>query len=67
MISGPLVASINNKITLVGVTSWGYGCAQAPYPGVYARVTAQKTWILANSDAGKCQNQSITRGGSKKK
>lgn len=53
---GPLVTSLNGKATLVGVTSFGIGCAQSPYPGVYARVTAQKSWILANSDAGTCQN-----------
>ena len=55
-ISGPMVALVNNKITLAGVTSWGTGCALSPYPGVYSRVTAQEAWILANSDAGSCQN-----------
>ena len=54
---GPMVASVNNKVTLVGVTSFGIaGCAVADKPGVYARVTAQKSWILENSDAGSCQN-----------
>ena len=53
---GPMVAAVNSKITLVGVTSFGTGCAQSPYPGVYSRVSAQKAWILANSDAGSCQN-----------
>lgn len=42
---GPLVA--NGK--LIGLVSWGIGCAQAGYPGVYARVAAARGWIRTTS------------------
>ncbi|XP_030386412.1 trypsin delta/gamma-like protein CG30031 [Scaptodrosophila lebanonensis] len=39
---GPLVS--NNK--LVGLVSWGTGCAQTKYPGVYTDVAQLKSWVV---------------------
>ena len=42
---GPLVTAINGRYTLIGVVSWGFGCAQPDYPGVYARMTTVLDWV----------------------
>lgn len=40
---GPLYDKEND--TLVGITSWGTGCALAAYPGVYSRIADEWDWI----------------------
>ncbi|KAH8290132.1 hypothetical protein KR054_000179, partial [Drosophila jambulina] len=44
---GPLVSGG----VLVGVVSWGYGCAYANYPGVYASVADLRSWVVNNANS----------------
>lgn len=49
---GPLImiGENNTKPRLVGVVSFGNGCADPKYPGVYGRVTAARKWINSVTD-----------------
>jgi len=52
---GPLMVEENGRWTLVGVTSFGQGCARPGKPGVYARVTEAMDWIRKHT-SGACSS-----------
>ena len=45
---GPFVCNEGGKAIIAGVVSWGYGCADANYAGVYSRNTAALDWIKSS-------------------
>ncbi|KAF6210644.1 hypothetical protein GE061_013751 [Apolygus lucorum] len=55
-----------NRYTVVGIVSYGYGCAQVGAPGVNTKVSAYRDWILQKIQqtvpgAATCQNKSSKR------
>ena len=52
---GPMVTLTDGgHYTIIGVTSWGRGCAMETAPGVYARVTHVMDWIQENIKGTLC-------------
>ncbi|MGA9521698.1 MAG: trypsin-like serine protease [Myxococcaceae bacterium] len=49
---GPLTVLEGNTRVLAGVVSWGYGCADSRYPGLYARVSSFESWVASKIGGG---------------
>ncbi|KAJ9050062.1 hypothetical protein DSO57_1018062 [Entomophthora muscae] len=45
---GPIFVASGDSYTLVGIVSWGRGCASKGYPGVYTRTSAVAGFIAEN-------------------
>ncbi len=47
---GPLVVAEGDRYFQAGVVSWGQGCGDAGFPGVYASVAYFRDWINNNTE-----------------
>lgn len=45
---GPLVVNVSGQTQLAGIVSWGIGCADPNYYGVYTRVSTIVSWVNSN-------------------
>lgn len=48
---GPLLIKKNGQPLLIGIVSWGEGCARAKYYGIYSKVSAGLGWINSKLEA----------------
>lgn len=45
-----MIFNIKRQWVLVGITSYGFGCARKEYAGVYTRVAAYDDWIQQHTN-----------------
>ncbi|XP_007949979.1 serine protease 44-like [Orycteropus afer afer] len=51
---GPLVCEFNNTWMQVGIVSWGIGCGQKGFPGVYTEISYYKDWLFSQLNQASC-------------
>ena len=54
---GPLIADVNAELQLAGVVSWGIGCGQPGYPGVYTRMSMYMEWVCCYVYIRGCEHE----------
>ncbi|XP_072016599.1 neurexin-1-like [Amphiura filiformis] len=61
---GPFAIKDGSQWYLVGLVSWGYGCADPQYPGVYTRVHRFRQWIddVIDDDMETCEDKEMKIG-----
>lgn len=60
---GPLMVTQDNQTRLVGVVSWGRGCAEVQTYGVYARVNKFSEWIASYTEEQPDSDDDSSGGG----
>lgn len=48
---GPLVTQKDSNWHITGIVSWGNGCAEPDFPGIYTKVMNYHDWILQHVDS----------------
>ena len=57
---GPLTVPFGGDTLLAGVVSWGYGCADPDFPGMYGRVSSFESWISPRAEGDFASLLSLT-------
>lgn len=47
----------SSVVSVAGIVSWGYGCAEPEHPGIYTNVAAFGDWIRTNINASVVEQQ----------